>query len=116
MGRPVLNKEGEACSAIVWRLPTLGIVEAASKYLATSTVNEAEYEGMLLGFDLLEPLERRRLIIYGDSNLVVRQMRGEIKCKASSLSPLRAKALSKLQSWPYQGVLHVKRDWNQSAD
>ena len=49
-------------------------------------MNEAEYEGMLLGFDLLEPLERGRLIICGDSNLIVRQMRGEIECKASGLS------------------------------
>ncbi|CAI5713851.1 unnamed protein product [Peronospora effusa] len=45
-----------------------------------------------------------------------RQMRGEIECKASGLSPFRAKALSKLQSWPNQAVLHVKRDWDQSAD
>ncbi|CAI5711492.1 unnamed protein product [Peronospora effusa] len=93
-----------------------GGVKAASKYLDKSTVNEAEYEGMLLGFNLLESMERRRLIICGDSNLAIRQMRGEIECKASGLSPLRAKALSKLQSWPTHAVLHVKRDWNQSAD
>ena len=49
-------------------------------------MNEAEYEGMLLGFDLLEALERRRLIICGDYNLVVQQMRGEIECKAAGLS------------------------------
>ena len=79
-------------------------------------MNEVEYEGMLLGFDLLEPLERRRLVICGDSNLVVRQMRGEIECKATGLSPLRAKALNKLRSWARHEILHVKRDWNQSAD
>ena len=67
-------KQGDgACSAVVWSLPTWSIVSAASKYLNASTVNEAEYKGMLLGFELLEPLERRRLIICGDSNLVVRQ-------------------------------------------
>ena len=115
-GSARVKQGGGACSAIVWRLPTWTIVKAASKYLATSTVNEAEYEGMLLGFDLLEPLERGRLIICGDSNLIVRQMRGEIECKASGLSPLRAKALHKLQSWSSHGILHVKRDWNQSAD
>ena len=70
-------KQGDrTCSAIVWRLPAWTIVEAASKYLDTSTVNEAVYEGMMLGFNLLKPLERRRLIICGDSNLVVRQMGG----------------------------------------
>ena len=115
-GSARVKQGGGACSAIVWRLPTWTIVKAASKYLATSTVNEAEYEGMLLGFDLLELLERRRLIICVDSNLIVRQMLGEIECKASGLSPLRAKALNKLQSWSSHGILHVKRDWNQSAD
>ena len=47
----------KACSAIVWRLPAWTIVEAAFKYLDTSTENEAEYKGMLLGFNLLDPLE-----------------------------------------------------------
>ena len=60
-------------------------------------MNEAEYEGMLLGFELLDPLERRRLIICGGSNLVVRQMRGEIECKAAGLTPLKGAALSKLR-------------------
>ncbi|CAI5701230.1 unnamed protein product [Peronospora effusa] len=91
---------GGACSAIVWRLPAWTIVAAASKYFDKSTVNEAEYEGMLLGFDLLDPMERRRLIICGDSNLVIRQMRGEIEGKASSLSPLRVKALASSSRGP----------------
>ncbi|CAI5707719.1 unnamed protein product [Peronospora farinosa] len=103
-GSARVKQGGGACSAIVWRLPAWTIVAAASKYLDKSTVNEAEYEGMLLGFDLLEPMERRRLIICGDSNLVIRQMRGEIECKASGFSPLRAKALSKLQSWSTHAV------------
>ena len=85
-----------SCSAVVWSLPTWSIVSAASKYLKVSTVNEAEYEGMLMGFILPDPLERRSLIICGDFNLVVRQMRGEIECKDSELTPLKVKALSNL--------------------
>ncbi|CAH0479774.1 unnamed protein product [Peronospora belbahrii] len=112
---PVKQGDG-ACSAIAWRFPDCTIVKAASKFLVTSTVNEAEYEGTLLSFDLLEPLERRRLIICGDSSLGVRQMRGEIECKAAGLSPLQARALNKLLAWPTQGIVHVKRDCNQSAD
>ena len=40
------------------------------------TVNEAEYRGLLLSFDLLADQARGRMIICGDSNLVIRQMRG----------------------------------------
>ena len=101
---------------MVWSLSTWSVVSAALKYHKVSTVNEAEYEGMLLGFELLDPLERRRLIICGDSNFVVRQTRGEIECKASGLAPLRARALTKLRSWVSHEIFHVKRDWNQSAD
>ena len=84
--------------------------------MTEATVNEAECEGLLLGFLLLENLERRRLVVCGDSNLVVRQMRGEIECKAQGLTVRRAKALEKLSSWPVHEFLHMKREWNQSAD
>ena len=113
-GSARVKKGGKACSAIAWRLLTWTIVEAL-QHLDTSTVNEDEYEGMLQGFSLLKSLERERLIISGDSNLVMRQMRGEIECEASGLSMLRAHAFNELQSWLSHRILHVKRDWNQSA-
>ena len=43
-------------------------------------------------------------------------MRGEIDCKAPGLQLLRHKALEKLRSWPNHEFLHMKREWNQSAD
>ncbi|KAG6591054.1 reverse transcriptase [Phytophthora cinnamomi] len=80
------------------------------------TVNEAEYHGLLLCMDLLEGEDRRRLVICGDSNLVIRQVRGEIDCKAPGLTLLRKEALDRLQIWPDHELVHVKRDWNGSAD
>ncbi|KAG3087769.1 hypothetical protein PI124_g14918 [Phytophthora idaei] len=61
-------------------------------------------------------MDRGRLIICGDSSLLIRQMRGEIECKAPGLTPLRKRALDRLRSWPTHELLHVKRSWNQSAD
>ena len=52
-----------------------------------------KYRGLLLGFDLLADQTRGRIIICGDSNLVIRQMRGEIDCKAPGLQLLRHKAM-----------------------
>ena len=43
-------------------------------------------------------------------------MRGEINCKAPGLQLLRDKAMEKLRSWPIHEFLHMKREWNQSAD
>ncbi|OWZ06572.1 reverse transcriptase [Phytophthora megakarya] len=47
--------------------------------------------------DLLEDLDPQRLVICGDSNLVIRQVRGEIDCKAPGLTLLRQRALDRLQ-------------------
>ncbi|ETO99646.1 hypothetical protein F441_22938 [Phytophthora nicotianae CJ01A1] len=115
-GSARVKRGGGACSAIVWKLPEWIGVAAESKYMPDLTVNEAEYQGLLLGFDLLSSSDRGRLIICGDSNLVIRQMRGEIECKAPGLTPLRRRALDRLRTWPAHEFLHVKRDWNQSAD
>ncbi|KAJ8561926.1 hypothetical protein ON010_g7753 [Phytophthora cinnamomi] len=61
-------------------------------------------------------MEVRRLVICGDSNLVVRQVRGEIDYKAPKLTLLRQKAPDRLRTWPDHELLHVKRDWNGSAN
>ena len=92
------------------------IVAAESRYALDLTVNEAEYNGLLLCFELLANMDRGRVILCGDSNLVIRQMRGEIDCKAPGLQLLRHKALEKLRSWPSHEFLHMKQECNQSAD
>lgn len=48
-GSARVKRGGGTCSAIVWELPGWKVVTAASRYLTEATVNEAEYEGLLLG-------------------------------------------------------------------
>ena len=110
------KRKGGAYSAIVWKLPEWEIVTAAAEYAADLTVNEAEYRGLLLGFDLLADQTRGHIIICGNSNLVIRQMHGEFDCKAPGLQLLRHKAMEKLRSWPLHEFLHLKRDWNHRVD
>ncbi|OWY94188.1 reverse transcriptase [Phytophthora megakarya] len=100
------KRGGGAYSAILWKLPEWRVLRARSGYAEGLTVNEAEYHGLLLCLDLMEDLDPQRLVICGDSNLVIRQVRGEIDCKAPD----------RLRKWPDHELLHVKRDWNGSAD
>ncbi|OWZ00886.1 LOW QUALITY PROTEIN: reverse transcriptase [Phytophthora megakarya] len=85
-------------------------------YFESLTVNEAEYNVLILGLDMLESLDRRRLVVCGDSNLVIRQVRGGIDCKAPGLTLIKQKALDRLRQWINHELVHVKRDWNGSAD
>ncbi|OWZ01743.1 reverse transcriptase [Phytophthora megakarya] len=60
------------------------------------TVSEAEYHGLLLCLDMLEDLDPRRLVICGDSNLVIRQVRVKVEDKIAQISDVttRSKARS----------------------
>ncbi|OWZ10099.1 reverse transcriptase [Phytophthora megakarya] len=111
-GSARVRRGGGAYSAILWKLAEWRVLKARSGYPEGLTVNEAEYHGLLLCLDLLEDLDPRRLVICGDSNLVI----GQIDCKAPGLTLLRQRALDRLRTWPYHELLHVKRDWNGSAD
>ena len=52
---------GGAYSAIIWKLTGWRLVTAAAKYATYLTVNEAEYRGLLLGFDVLVDQTRGRI-------------------------------------------------------
>ena len=71
-GSARIKKKGGAYSAIIWKLPEWTILAAESRFTTDLTVNEAEYNGLLLCFELLANLEETRVIICGDSNLVIR--------------------------------------------
>ena len=109
-GSARIKNKGGSYSAVIWRLPDWTIVAAEFRYALDLTVIEAEYNGLVLCFELLADLDRRRVIFCGDSNLVIRQMRGEIDCKAPGLQLLKHKALEKLRSWPSHELLHTKRE------
>ncbi|POM73533.1 LOW QUALITY PROTEIN: Reverse transcriptase [Phytophthora palmivora] len=111
-----VKRGGGAYSAILWKLPEWTVVQARSAYAEDLTVNEAEYHGLLLCLDLLSTVDRKRVVFCGDSNPVIRQVRGEIECKAPGLTLLKQRALDRLKDWPDHELVHVKRDWNGSAD
>ncbi|KAG3069596.1 hypothetical protein PI125_g23174 [Phytophthora idaei] len=115
-GSARVKRGGGAYSAILWKLPGWTVMKARSGYAESLTVNEAEYRGLLLGLELLQEVDPKRLEVCGDSNLVVRQVRGEIDCMAPGLTLLRRKVLDQLQKWPDHDVVHAKRDWNTSSD
>ena len=72
-------------------------MNVVAKYATDLTVNEVEYRGLILGFDLLADQAQGRIIICGDYNLIIRHMRGEIDYKALGLQLLCHKAMEKLR-------------------
>jgi ribonuclease HI len=81
-----------------------------------STNNVAEYSGMILGMNEAITKNITELSVYGDSMLVIKQMRGEYKVTSSAMQPLFDKAKLLEKSFSKISYAHVYRDKNTRAD
>lgn len=86
------------------------------RFLEKDTNNVAEYHGLLLAIELAKELGVRRLRLQGDSELVVKQLRGEYKVKNKNLLPLFLAAIRSLREFPHWEIRHIRREENQVAD
>lgn len=84
--------------------------------LGVATNNVAEYNGLLAA--LSWALEHNRLEVHvrADSELLVKQMRGEYKVKNEGLKPLVARARLLCASLGRVTFEHVRREKNKDAD
>ncbi|MFH1640087.1 MAG: ribonuclease HI family protein [Chloroflexota bacterium] len=92
------------------------ILSRLSRYIGIATNNQAEYQAVIAALEEALRLGARRVSLYADSELVVRQLNGRYRVKNESLKPLylRVKELAaRLQGFT---VTHVMRDQNTLAD
>jgi ribonuclease HI len=87
-----------------------------NRFLGTATNNEAEYHGLIAGLKAAEDLGVARLRIFLDSELVVKQLRGEYRVRNARLQVLFKEVASRLQRLTSYAIIHVRRELNQEAD
>ena len=86
------------------------------QYLGKCTNNEAEYRALLLGLAECSRFGRGRLKLHLDSELIVKQIRGEYKVKHPNLQPLYQEAMKRLTGFASFSITHVRREKNSRAD
>ena len=84
--------------------------------LGRATNNVAEYHGLIAALEYMIAEGHRDVEICSDSELLVRQMRGEYKVKNEGLKPLYAKARLLSIRIPRFTIRHVRRTENTEAD
>jgi ribonuclease HI len=92
------------------------VLAAEGKAIGMATNNVAEYSGLVAGLRRALELHVPEVEVVSDSELLVKQMRGEYRVKNEALRALfvEASALARaLQSVEYR---HVKRAHNELAD
>ena len=107
---------GPAAYGVVVRDPRGEVLAKLKKYIGRTTNNVAEYYGLIAALDYAQQHGIRALRIESDSELLVRQMRGQYKVKSSELRPLYERAKKMAQSLESFRIEHVYRERNADAD
>ena len=87
-----------------------------SDYLDDATNNEAEYSALIRGLEVGLELNIINIVIYADSELVVKQINGDYKVKHERMKPLHRKAIALLCQYSNWSLQPVFRDDNTTAD
>ena len=91
-------------------------LETLSQFLGTATNNVAEYQGLLAALEYAAQRQSKRLKVYCDSELIVRQMQGSYRVQSPDLKPLHQRAQELARRLPQFSIEHVPREQNRQAD
>jgi ribonuclease HI len=86
------------------------------RYIGRATNNVAEYRGLIAALEKAKELGAKRVAIRGDSELVVKQMRGEYRVKNEALRDLYEEAQALLRQFDHATIDHNYRNKNALAD
>jgi ribonuclease HI len=93
-----------------------GTVEEMKQSLGVATNNVAEYRGLLAALTWAVRAGIGRLRIRSDSELLVKQMRGDYRVKNPGLQPLWEEARRLVRRIGDVRFEHVRRELNKDAD
>jgi ribonuclease HI len=93
-----------------------GTVTELKEFLGSSTNNVAEYRGLLAALRWAVDHGISELRIRSDSELLVKQMRGEYRVKNPGLLPLYEEARALMRTIGRVRFEHVRREFNKDAD
>jgi ribonuclease HI len=107
---------GPASYGVVIRDPRGEVVAKLKKYIGRMSNNVAEYYGLIAALDYAQAKGVRALRVESDSELLVKQMRGQYKVKSGDLQPLFERAKKMSQAFDSFRIEHVYREQNREAD
>ena len=87
-----------------------------SEYLGKQTNNFAEYSGLLGALTYALKHGYKALKVFSDSELMVKQIKGQYKVKNPTLQELHGKATKMIRELDTFEIRHVLREKNRDAD
>lgn len=107
---------GESAAAFVVCNPEGNILFEMASRIGIATNNEAEYWALLLALDFLRQWGVRKLSVFSDSELLVRQIQGTYRVRAPRLLSLYSLVRERIGNFSSFSITHIPRERNKRAD
>jgi ribonuclease HI len=107
---------GPAAFAYVLEADDGTVLAAHGETIGVATNNVAEYRGLVAGLEKAVELGVEDVDVVSDSELLVKQMRGEYRVKNETLQELSVEAARLARRVGKVGYRHVRRAQNELAD
>lgn len=107
---------GPAGIGIVLRAEDGTPLVTLGKYIGRATNNVAEYRALITGLQKAMELGAKKIIIRGDSELIIRQMNGTYRVKNADMKQLWDEAQRLYRQFDEARIEHNYREKNELAD
>jgi len=91
-------------------------LQAKAFFIGQATNNVAEYTSLVKALEAAKQIGAEQLMLFSDSELLVRQINGQYKVKSEQIRPFFRQAVSLLGEFRNWQVRHIPREKNEQAD
>ncbi len=107
---------GPAAASFILTGPGGNQLQAKALFIGQTTNNVAEYTAIVKALEAAKQIGTKRLMIFSDSELLVKQVNGQYKVKSEQIRPLYQQTISLINEFEDCKVKHITRDKNKKAD
>lgn len=107
---------GPAGIGAILKSPSGEVLYTGSEYLGHTTNNVAEYKAVLLGLTGALAQGVTDVEVRADSELLIKQLKGQYRVKSEGLKPLFEQARQLLTRFNSVKLTHIRRELNGEAD
>lgn len=107
---------GPAGVGAIIKTPDGDVLAEVSDYLGHTTNNVAEYRALLAGLERAVEIGIDQIEVRADSELMIKQLKGQYRVKNAGLKPLYEQARELLSRFASVKLSHVRREHNSEAD
>ena len=110
------NPGQAAIGCVLYDAATKKVIQEYKESIGVETNNIAEYKALIKGIELAAAFHPNQVVCHLDSELVVKQVKGEYKVKMPHLVPLIAEVQNYIKQMPMTIFTYIPRSQNQAAD